>query len=172
MSDLMTVTRAALIASHRRDPRRIEAMAAVERVRALADNWERLDRAFRAAGTAGMSMPAVDAVRQLRERLGALDGAAADEHVEQHEVSGMRYLKLADGTVFPRPPLESDDQHSAAWAAVHAPGSLTREDMLWLASVADAYAYLVENPTYARSKIPMIRRALYAGSPEPEGPFG
>ena len=48
--------------------------AAVERVRALADNWERLDRALLAAGAAGMSMPAVDAVRQLRERLSALDG--------------------------------------------------------------------------------------------------
>ena len=90
--------------------------AQVERVRALAGNWERLDRAFLAAGTAGMSMPAVDAVRQLRERLGALDGAeeahahlpitedadgltcdicgaeladwaAADEHVGTHERS-------------------------------------------------------------------------------------
>lgn len=78
----------------------------------------------------------------------------------------MRYLKLADGTVFPRPPLESDDQHSAAWAAVYAPGSLTREDMLWLASVAHAYTYLVENPTYARGKIPMIRRALDGASDE------
>ena len=48
--------------------------AAAERVRALADNWERLDRALLAAGAAGMSMPAVDAVRQLRERLSALDG--------------------------------------------------------------------------------------------------
>ena len=48
--------------------------AAVERVRALADNWERLDRALLAAGAAGMSMPAVDAVRQLRERLSILDG--------------------------------------------------------------------------------------------------
>ena len=60
----------AIRAEHERD----RLAAAVERVRALADYWERLDRAFLAAGTAGMSMYAVDAVRQLRERLSPLDG--------------------------------------------------------------------------------------------------
>ena len=61
---------ALLDAADERD--RLAALA--ERVRALADNWERLDRALLAAGAAGMSMPAVDAVRQLRERLSILDG--------------------------------------------------------------------------------------------------
>ena len=66
--------------------------AAVERVRELADNWERLDRALLAAGAAGVSMPAVDAVRQLRERLSALGGTDdfASAEAESYGTCGRR----------------------------------------------------------------------------------
>lgn len=71
------------------------------------------------------------------------------------------YLKLEDGSQFPRPALESDGHHSPAHAvAWYGTQSLTREQGLWLAACADAFGYLVTNPTLARKKIAMIRRAL------------
>lgn len=71
------------------------------------------------------------------------------------------YLVLEDGSRFPRPSLEADDHyspaHTVAWYGAQA---LTREQAMWLASCADAFAYLVCNPTIARYKLPMIRRAI------------
>lgn len=77
------------------------------------------------------------------------------------------YLKLEDGSQFPRPALESDGHHSPAHAVAWYGGkALDREQELWLAACADAFAYLVTNPTLARKKIAMIRRALTQRSGE------
>lgn len=71
------------------------------------------------------------------------------------------YVVLEDGSHFPVPALETDEyyspQHQVSWYGVE---SLNRERANWLASVADAYGYLVCNPSIARKKIPMIRRAM------------
>lgn len=78
------------------------------------------------------------------------------------------YLRLEDGSTFPRPALEADEHHSPAHA-VRWQGAivLDRHDEMWLASCADAFGYLVENPTEARRKIAMIRRALAQESGDP-----
>lgn len=74
------------------------------------------------------------------------------------------WLHLEDGSTFPRPPLGSDEYsspaHKVAWQGHENP---TREEAMWLASIADSYSYLVANPGIARKKIPMIRRALGLG---------
>lgn len=71
------------------------------------------------------------------------------------------WLELEDGSRFPRPSLESDETHSPAnTVAWYGAQSLTREQAMWLASCADAFGYLVTNPTLARKKIAMIRRAI------------
>lgn len=71
------------------------------------------------------------------------------------------WLHLEDGSTFPRPALANDDfyspAHKVAW---HGHEKLTRGEALWLASIADAYAYLIGNPSIARKKLPMIRRAI------------
>lgn len=77
------------------------------------------------------------------------------------------YLLLEDGTRFPRPALESDEHHSPAnRVAWYGAESLTREQAMWLVACADAFGYLVTNPTLARKKIAMIRRALESGGQE------
>lgn len=71
------------------------------------------------------------------------------------------YLVLEDGSRFPRPALESDEHYSPAHAAAwYGTEKMSREDGMWLANCADAFGYLVTNPTIARKKIAMIRRAL------------
>lgn len=71
------------------------------------------------------------------------------------------YLVLEDDSRFPRPALDFDEHHSpahrVAWYGVE---SLNQEQAMWLAACADAFGCLVENPTLARKKIAMIRRAL------------
>ena len=79
------------------------------------------------------------------------------------------YLVLEDGSRFPRPALESDEYHSPAHAvAWYGTEKLDRPDEMWLASCADAFGYLVTNPTLARKKIAMIRRALAQGPGDSE----
>lgn len=71
------------------------------------------------------------------------------------------YLMLEDGSRFPRPALESDEHHSPTHAvAWYGTEKMDRPDGLWLAACAEAFGYLVTNPTLARKKIAMIRRAL------------
>ena len=71
------------------------------------------------------------------------------------------WLHLEDGSTFPRPAMESDLYRSPAnVVAWQGHENLTRSESVWLASIADAYAYLIGNPEIARKKIPMIRRAL------------
>ena len=70
-----------------------------------------------------------------------------------------RRIRLDDGTLWPRPPLESDNEYGPTYLAIHNPDALTREDLSHLASMAEAYAVLVGEP-WMRPKLPMIRRAL------------
>lgn len=79
------------------------------------------------------------------------------------------YLTLEDGSRFPRPALESDEYHSPAHAvACYGTEKMDRPDGMWLAACAEAFGYLVTNPTLARKKIAMIRRALAHQSSEQE----
>lgn len=79
------------------------------------------------------------------------------------ENQGPRWLNLEDGSRFPRPILESDDYYGPAHMVIHKGAqALTREEAIWLASCASAFEYLVDNPSIARYKLPMIRRALMA----------
>ena len=73
-----------------------------------------------------------------------------------------RYLRLGNGTTWPEPPAEGTAAGRAAWKLTYDVDGLTREDCLYLASVASAYGYLVENPGPARQALPLIRRALKA----------
>lgn len=69
------------------------------------------------------------------------------------------WLRLPDGSTWPRPALESDEYSGPAWRARYAPDNLTRGDLLYLASVADAYGALIDTPAHAR-KLLVIRQAL------------
>ena len=64
-----------------------------------------------------------------------------------------------DGTTWPRPALERDEHFGPAWRAVHAPNSVTQGDLMYLASVADAYEALVTEPSAAKY-LPKIRALL------------
>ena len=70
-----------------------------------------------------------------------------------------RHIRLEDGTLWPRPPLESDEDDGPIWRAYHDPEAPSRQDLLHLAAMAEAYAVLVGEP-WMRPKLPMIRRAL------------
>lgn len=72
-------------------------------------------------------------------------------------------LHLEDGTTWPCPE-PADGDPGPEWRARYAPGSLTREDLLWLASVSHAYRYIVHEPS-AGKRLPMVRRALSERSP-------
>lgn len=78
-----------------------------------------------------------------------------------------KWLHLEDGSTFPRPAMQNDEHyspaHKVAWQGHE---NLTRSEALWLASIADSYAYLIGNPEIARKKIPMIRRALAKEVPD------
>lgn len=54
----------------------------------------------------------------------------------------MARIKLSDGSSWPRPFLESDDR-TPSWAARYAADSLTRSEIMQMASMCDAYGYLV-----------------------------
>lgn len=61
-----------------------------------------------------------------------------------------RWIRIPDGSTWPRPTLDTDDALGAEWAARHAPDTVTREDLLWLTSVAHAYGHLLVESTQAR----------------------
>lgn len=69
------------------------------------------------------------------------------------------WLRLPDGSTWPRPALEADEHTGPAWRARYAPDNLTRGDLLYLASVTDAYGALIDTPAHARN-LPVIRQAL------------
>lgn len=60
----------------------------------------------------------------------------------------MSRIKLSDGSTWPRPALESDDEVGIGWKLTHAPDQLTRPDLLEAASIVAAYGELV----YAASR--------------------
>ena len=68
-------------------------------------------------------------------------------------------ITLPDGSSWPRPSLESDDEISPEWRAIFAPENLTRGEILHLVSVSRAYRALVCEPNKAKA-LPAIRRAL------------
>ncbi|QFG04924.1 hypothetical protein SEA_NITZEL_77 [Mycobacterium phage Nitzel] len=59
-------------------------------------------------------------------------------------------FKLSDGSSWPRPAMESDEYYGVGWKCRYSPESLTREDLLQLASIADAYGYLLLETTQKR----------------------
>lgn len=69
------------------------------------------------------------------------------------------WLKVGNGSTWPCPALESDENFGPAHRAIYNPDSLTRADLMYLASVAHAYGHLVTVPRAAKS-LPMVRRAL------------
>lgn len=69
------------------------------------------------------------------------------------------WIRLDDRTTWPRPALESDEHYGPAHTALHFPGDLTRGDLMYLASVAQAYGHLVATPSAAKA-LPTLRRAL------------
>lgn len=58
------------------------------------------------------------------------------------------HLRLSDGTTWPRPDLESDNDSGLAWRLTY--GEPTRTDLIRAASVIRAYSYLVTETTRAR----------------------
>jgi len=61
-----------------------------------------------------------------------------------------RYLRLPDGSSWPRPDLETDDHVGISWKLRYAPAQLTNEDHLFLASIVDAYGHLLVETTAKR----------------------
>jgi len=74
-------------------------------------------------------------------------------------------VELSDGSTWPRPALESDQEYGIGHRLRYAPmESLTRDDLLLAASVIDAYGYLVTMPGAQASKVArMMRAALTEG---------
>jgi len=61
-----------------------------------------------------------------------------------------RWLKLTEGSTWPRPALESDESVGVEWKLRHAPDTLTRADQLLAASVMSAYGYMIIDMTQKR----------------------
>lgn len=78
----------------------------------------------------------------------------------------MSYIKLSDGSSWPRPALEGDDNVSVEWKLRHAPDQVTREDMLVAASIISAYGYLTVDST--RNKRDLVCREIRAHLGEDE----
>lgn len=62
-----------------------------------------------------------------------------------------------DGTVWPRPSLDSDEIYGVAHIAIY--GTPTKEELLELAAIAYAYGELVTNPKAAKI-LPKLRKLL------------
>lgn len=76
------------------------------------------------------------------------------------DMSRTKRINLPDGTSWPRPELETDDEYGIGhWLRYADPRSLTRDDLLQAASIIDAYGYLVTVPSAAKA-LPALRRAL------------
>lgn len=71
--------------------------------------------------------------------------------------TGSNHIKLSDGSLWPRPCMESDDRPTS-WAARYS--TLTREEIMRLASIADSYGYLVCETD--RAKRDLVAREIRA----------
>jgi hypothetical protein len=56
----------------------------------------------------------------------------------------MKQVTLKDGTIWPDPTSYQD----AAWRMIHAPESVTKEDLMGAVSVMDAYSALILHPAF------------------------
>ena len=70
-------------------------------------------------------------------------------------------VRLEDGSSWPN--ATRDEDCGPEWRVLYAPESVTREDLMWLVSVSNAYHYLALEPS-AGKRLPMLRRALRAQS--------
>lgn len=69
------------------------------------------------------------------------------------------WIRLEGGSTWPRPALERDEHYGPAHRATYSPDLLTRADLTYLASVANAYGHLLTEPSAAKA-LPALRRAL------------
>lgn len=71
-------------------------------------------------------------------------------------------VKLPDGSSWPRPAIDADEWCGIGWRCRYAAESITRNDLLTLASIADAYGFLVCGTTQKRREYVTreIRRTL------------
>jgi hypothetical protein len=98
--------------------------------------------------------PAQDA-RGDAETVSGQSGRGTGER-EAHarpEAAKTHHLKLSDGSVWPVPALESDEETSVEWRLRYAPGSLTREDHMLAASIISSYGYLVIEATVEKTRL-------------------
>ena len=72
----------------------------------------------------------------------------------------MTRITVSDGSSWPRPSIESDDDSGIAWKLTHAPDQLTRPDLLEAASIISAYGHLVVSST--RSERDLVCRDIRA----------
>lgn len=71
----------------------------------------------------------------------------------------MTRLTLSDGSSWPRPPLESDDEYGVENRLRYTPiSNLTAEDLMEAASIVSAYNYLVLGST--REKRDLVCREI------------
>lgn len=77
-----------------------------------------------------------------------------------------RHVRLSDGTVWPRPALERDDENGIAWTLTY--GTPTREDLIHAASVIHAYGHLMTSTTAERRAF-VVREMRAALTSTPAG---
>lgn len=74
----------------------------------------------------------------------------------------MSRITVSDGSSWPRPSLESDDDLGLAWKMAHAPEEITWAELHEAASIISAYGHLVAMSTQAKRDLVCrdIRAAL------------
>ena len=74
-------------------------------------------------------------------------------------------VKVSDGSSWPRPALESDDEYGVGYTLRY--GTPTRSDLLKAAEIIDAYSYLVAESTREKRDLVCreVRAALMRKSP-------
>lgn len=68
-------------------------------------------------------------------------------------------IKLSDGSSWPRPEIERDEE-SIAWKLTYAPHTLTRGEQLRAASFISSYGYLIVEATDVKARL--VRREIRA----------
>lgn len=95
--------------------------------------------------------------------------AQADDGRAVDAVGRYTWIRLSDGTMWPRPALERDEQFGVAWTLTH--GAPTRSDLIHAASIVNAYGYLLTMMTAERRAL-VVReiRASLAAEGDPSRP--
>ncbi|AMS02666.1 hypothetical protein BJD55_gp100 [Gordonia phage Yvonnetastic] len=76
------------------------------------------------------------------------------------------HIKLSNGSIWPRPALESDEEYGVGNRLRYLPqDKLTREDLLLAAAICDAYGYMIVSMTQRarNAACSEIRAKLRAG---------